>query len=155
MNRINWKYCVLSSFFTAYIWEYMANRFQSKTKPSTTLTSIAKTTHSAFEWIGSIIALINSYLTYVNIADLFGSFRDLCEPICGIFIAPFSMVQGFIDKAKSYGHKEYLIYGGTTASVVGLSVAYRYLYQRFFWMSVSRFFTSAKIKPTIFSDVCQ
>ena len=137
-------YAVIGSgatFVVAFIAEYALKRAGIQTKPSTMLTVVADWSWWAFEGLGRWIAKISSFLTYIDLEDVWASFRDLVTPVVRICWSPVRTLYGYGAEACSAIYKnEYSIYVGSFIIFVGAALlTYRYDLHKTCWSCISNY----------------
>jgi hypothetical protein len=73
---------------------------------------LAKRLRRIFEWLGRCIALLSSYLTWLNFYEFFVTLIDLVRPCLKICLSGVYVVRGFVETAMQYQQSWWLVYLG-------------------------------------------
>ena len=111
------------------IWEYIAKKTLSNVKPSYALDYVATLTMDLFFSIGTVLAKISSFYTYIDFKDVKETLHDFFKPIINIIGSPLQMIYGYIDTSMIYEHP-YLVGFGTLTLLSIIVLAWRRYYYR-------------------------
>lgn len=127
-----------ATFVVAFITEYALKRAGVQTKPSTVLTIVADWSWRVFEGIGRWVAKISSFLTYIDLDDVWATFRDLFTPIARICWSPMRGLYGYATEACSAIYKNpWSIYVGSAILIAGAAfVTYKYDLHKTCWSCI-------------------
>jgi hypothetical protein len=108
------------SCLTIFTWELVALKHPSQFKPSVGITFLANQSYRAFSWLGRSFAWLSSYLTIVELQDLYRAAEDLLRPICNLFASPLAFVKGYLEFATTYKYP--IIIGLGSSILLAVSV---------------------------------
>ncbi|AYV85065.1 MAG: putative ORFan [Satyrvirus sp.] len=115
--------CMLATL----IWEHFGRRYNSRIRPSVMLTFLSEKFQKFFRIVGEYAAWISSYLTQIDLKDLFRTIGDIVNPAFGLIVSPLYFIYGYVMTAKTYLNKTWLIYAGSVILVAVFMAGYHKL----------------------------
>lgn len=107
-------------------WELVALRHASHMKPSVGVTMVANQAHRVFSHLGRGFAWMSSYLTIVDLQDLYRAVDDLTRPTLNLLTSPLAFVEGYWEIAKQYKYPLVIALGSSILLIVGVYVVPRF-----------------------------
>jgi hypothetical protein len=91
-----------ATVLTTFIWELIARKKSSQKKPSVAIAWCA--TQSKYGWsrLGRGFGWLSSYLTIVDLHDVWGTVEDLVRPTWNLIVSPFAFFSGYWQTAQKY-----------------------------------------------------
>jgi hypothetical protein len=115
------------SFWTLFIWEYVARLNNVEYKPSVGFSFVADICKIKFYQLGEILAWISSFYTLLHFRDLLLAFNDLMRPIIEICVfLPYYTVKGYLTTAETYTYPVLIAWGSGTLLFVTVCICYYY-----------------------------
>lgn len=102
-----------------FAWELVARKRSSNKKPSVALNWLATLSRSFFTGLGERVAWLSSYLTIVDLHDVWATLSDLAEPAAHLVASPFSFFCGYWKMAQEYKYPLLVCLGSALALGVG------------------------------------
>lgn len=79
----------------AILWQYIGKKYGTTVLPSVFLTSLSTRLQNVWSWVGKAFAYVSSYLTYINLTELWQAVHEVFNPLFGIFSSPAQFVIGY------------------------------------------------------------
>lgn len=123
--------------FVLFGWEHYARTSKKEMKPSVAFNWLAIKSKAGFNWIGTWLAKLSSFYTYINLTEFLLTAVDFFKPLFSLFWSPWQVIKGYITTATSYANSTVLIWLGSMTLLCVLSYVwfyYDYLCQNYhFW----------------------
>lgn len=106
-----------------FIWEHVARTKNSNVKPSVGINALANALRTGFYAFGKGLSKISSFLTFIELRDLYKTAEDLFKPTIELVASPLESVKGYWETAKTYKYPIVVAFG-----TVSIAVATMYLW---------------------------
>lgn len=117
------------TFIGTVLWEHCGRKYMLRYRPSVGLEFISNRSQFFFWVIGRKITWLSSYLTIINSKDIGVTIDAILRPLCGIVFSPFYIIYGYLNAAKSYQNKRWMIYAGSILTVTTILYGANYISQ--------------------------
>jgi len=105
--------CLLIVCFTILIYEHIGRRYDIIVRPSVGLEYVANKSIDFFKKIGILFAWVSSYLTEIDLYDMYQTLYDIVTPLIKLLFAPFYFCYGYLLEVATYENKWWMIYVGS------------------------------------------
>jgi hypothetical protein len=92
----------VATVLTTCIWELIARKKSSRKKPSVAIAWFATQSKHLWSQIGRGFGWLSSYLTIVDLHDVWGTVEDLVRPSWNLLVSPFAFFSGYWETAQKY-----------------------------------------------------
>jgi hypothetical protein len=118
------------------IFEHVGRLYKFNHLPSTYLSIIAKVFQEKFQLLGTLVARLSSYLTWIDLKEFMQTIHDIGTPIVNIILAPTYFIYGYVKTAAAYVGKSWMIYIGSFLIILALCLLLHYISLRYFDMGL-------------------
>ena len=127
VNSGNFVKCLLGLGIGSFVWEHIARKRDSNIKPSVGIAWCSKQSKAFFNCIGSFLAKLSSFYTYINLSDFLQTAHDISKPTMSLLWSPYQLIKGYCTTALTYSSKTYLVgFGSLTLLTILTYVWYLY-----------------------------
>lgn len=109
-----------------FAWEHYARTNKKEMKPSVAFTWCAKTSKSIFNWVGTWLAKLSSFYTWINLTEIALTAVDFFKPIWSLLWSPLQVLKGYGTIAATYANKTSLIWLGSITLLTVISYVWYY-----------------------------
>ena len=110
-----------------FIYEHLARKQNIRYRPSTFFNFIAVYSIKFWNKLGKLFAIMSSFLTAIDIDELYKTYNDIVVPIVYTISSPMYFIYGYIEKCNSYVRREWLVpLGSAFILLCAIYVCYRY-----------------------------
>jgi hypothetical protein len=111
---------LITSCVAIFTWELVALKQLSQFKPSVGITFLANQSYRTFSQLGRGFAWLSSYLTIVELHDLYRAAEDLLRPIGDLLASPLAFINGYLEIAMGYKYPIIIGLGSSILLAVGV-----------------------------------
>ncbi len=134
-------YYIFAGLVSVFLWEHIARLYNIKIRPSPLLSFLSINAQKLFSKIGTLLARLSSFYTYINLEEIKKTLSDLLVPVFDIFTSPVHTLIGYMNTLSKYKYKILIPLGSVTL----LGILYC-AYLRF----VNPDFTLTSLLPTLY-----
>ena len=125
-------YTLIPIFITTVIWEHIGKRYIWTVRPSVALIKVVAQSQKFWEWIGVWFGIISSYLTYIELGDLWRSVYDIVNPMIELIASPAWFFKGYLSIMIEFTYPYLIPLGSCLLVLTSMYICYHFnLFQRF------------------------
>jgi hypothetical protein len=110
--------CASLFMFSILVWEHVGRGHEMNFRPSIGLKIVAGWAQDFFTRFGKFFAWVSSFLTNIDLQEVWKTIYDIGRPIFDICTSVFYFAKGYVEYATEFVNKTWLVYVGSI--VVGL-----------------------------------
>lgn len=111
-------------------WEHFFRLNGSLYRPTIGVNYVTDKMRLAFKFVGSCIANLSGFLTWVNFKELKTTCSDMSGSVFDFSTSFMYTLYGYYEQSKEYIGEQRLVYFGSVLLVIGLCYVYRYFYYK-------------------------
>ena len=116
-------------FLILFSWEHFFRLYKFPYRPTVGINKITKQLQTVFEFFGSCIARISSFLMLIDLREIGETFCDLFGSSFNLLTSGIYVLKGYFERSRHYIGNKNLIYLGSF--LLALSMMYIYKYVNF------------------------